>query len=104
MGFDWSTFVLEIVNFLILVYLLKRFLYQPILHAIEAREQRVTHAMTAGDPVELSQAVEVAVEFELTPTRAQLELSPASEQTRVARGGLARRGDGLHGSRARAAS
>jgi F-type H+-transporting ATPase subunit b len=35
---DWFTVGAQVVNFLILVWLLKRFLYKPILHAIDARE------------------------------------------------------------------
>jgi F-type H+-transporting ATPase subunit b len=35
---DWSTIVLEIVNFLVLVWILKRFLYQPVLDIIERRK------------------------------------------------------------------
>ncbi|MDT8399580.1 MAG: F0F1 ATP synthase subunit delta [Pseudomonadales bacterium] len=38
---DWFTVGAQVLNFLILVWLLKRFLYQPILDAIDAREQRV---------------------------------------------------------------
>jgi F-type H+-transporting ATPase subunit b len=38
---DWFTVIAQVVNFLILVYLLKRFLYKPILEAIDAREKRV---------------------------------------------------------------
>ncbi|MCH9698254.1 MAG: F0F1 ATP synthase subunit B, partial [Gammaproteobacteria bacterium] len=38
---DWFTVSAQIINFLILVWLLKRFLYQPILNAIDAREQRI---------------------------------------------------------------
>ncbi|MCB0521014.1 MAG: F0F1 ATP synthase subunit B [Lewinellaceae bacterium] len=38
---DWFTVIAQIVNFLILVYLLKRFLYKPILNAIDEREQRI---------------------------------------------------------------
>jgi len=38
---DWFTVVAQVVNFVILVWLLKRFLYQPILDAIDAREQRI---------------------------------------------------------------
>ncbi len=38
---DWFTVIAQIVNFLILVYLLKRFLYKPILDAIEEREKRI---------------------------------------------------------------
>jgi F-type H+-transporting ATPase subunit b len=36
---DWFTVAAQIVNFLVLVWLLKRYLYQPILKSIDAREQ-----------------------------------------------------------------
>jgi F-type H+-transporting ATPase subunit b len=38
---DWFTVAAQALNFLILVWLLKRFLYQPVLDAIGAREQRI---------------------------------------------------------------
>ena len=38
---DWFTVGAQTLNFLILVWLLKRFLYKPILDAIDAREQRI---------------------------------------------------------------
>jgi F-type H+-transporting ATPase subunit b len=38
---DWFTVGAQILNFLILVWLLKRFLYKPVLNAIDAREQRI---------------------------------------------------------------
>jgi F-type H+-transporting ATPase subunit b len=38
---DWFTVAAQIVNFLILVWLLKHFLYKPILDAIDAREKRI---------------------------------------------------------------
>lgn len=38
---DWFTVAGQVVNFLILVWLMKRFLYHPILDAIDAREQRI---------------------------------------------------------------
>lgn len=38
---DWFTVGAQTLNFLILVWLLKRFLYTPILHAIDAREKRI---------------------------------------------------------------
>lgn len=37
LSLDWSTLVLELINFLILVWLLKRFLYKPVLAIIERR-------------------------------------------------------------------
>lgn len=38
---DWFTVAAQAINFLILVWLLKRFLYAPILNAIDAREKRI---------------------------------------------------------------
>lgn len=38
---DWYTVGAQAVNFLILVWLLKRFLYKPVLAAIDAREKRI---------------------------------------------------------------
>lgn len=41
MSFDWSTFVLEIINFLVLVWLLRRFLYRPVLAMVGQRQRAV---------------------------------------------------------------
>lgn len=38
---DWFTLLAQALNFLILVWLLKRFLYKPILHALDEREKRI---------------------------------------------------------------
>ena len=38
---DWFTVGAQALNFLLLVWLLKRFLYRPILAAIDAREKKV---------------------------------------------------------------
>ena len=38
---DWFTVGAQALNFLVLVWLLKRFLYKPILDAIDARESRI---------------------------------------------------------------
>ncbi len=39
---DWFTVGAQLLNFLILVWLLKHFLYKPVLNAIEAREKHIT--------------------------------------------------------------
>ncbi len=41
MQIDWFTFAAQIVNFLILVWLLRRFLYGPIVNAMAEREERI---------------------------------------------------------------
>ena len=38
---DWFTVAAQVVNFLALVWLLKRFLYKPVLAAIDAREKKI---------------------------------------------------------------
>lgn len=46
MSIDWFTFTAQIFNFLLLVWLLKRFLYGPIIKAMEEREARVAARLT----------------------------------------------------------
>ena len=46
---DWFTVVAQIVNFLILVWLLKRFLYKPILDALDAREKKIAKELADAD-------------------------------------------------------
>lgn len=41
MELDWTTFLLEIVNFLILVWILKRFLYKPVMTMIDQRRASI---------------------------------------------------------------
>lgn len=38
---DWFTVIAQIINFLVLVFLLQRFLYQPIRQAMQARQQKI---------------------------------------------------------------
>jgi F-type H+-transporting ATPase subunit b len=49
MLFDWFTVGAQALNFLILVWLLKRFLYKPILDAIDAREKRIAAELADAD-------------------------------------------------------
>ena len=48
MELSWSTFVLEIVNFLILVWILKRFLYKPVMESIAKRRASIEQSMQAA--------------------------------------------------------
>lgn len=45
MQFDWTTFVLEIINFLVLVWLLARFFYRPVLRILDDRKSRMEAEM-----------------------------------------------------------
>ena len=46
---DWFTVIAQAINFLILVWLMKRYLYQPILKALDAREQRIAAELADAD-------------------------------------------------------
>ena len=46
---DWFTVGAQVLNFLILVWLMKRFLYKPILHAIDEREKRIATELANAD-------------------------------------------------------
>jgi len=53
MELDWTTFLLEIANFLILVWIMNRLLYRPVMNAIAAR--RAGLARTAAEAERLRQ-------------------------------------------------
>ncbi len=46
---DWFTVIAQVINFLILILLLKRFLYRPILNAIDEREKRIADELADAD-------------------------------------------------------
>ena len=48
MSVDWITVLAQIVNFLVLIWLLKRYLYRPILNGIDAREAEIAERMSAA--------------------------------------------------------
>ena len=90
---DWFTVGAQAVNFLILVWLMKRFLYKPILDAIDAREKKI--AQTLADAVhdlELS-AQYVVARIPTGRNPQQLALSPDGAIAAVAASANARRSE-----------
>jgi F-type H+-transporting ATPase subunit b len=51
---DWFTVIAQVINFLILVWLLKRFLYKPILLAIATREHRIAAELAQANATKLA--------------------------------------------------
>jgi F-type H+-transporting ATPase subunit b len=60
---DWFTVGAQIVNFLVLVWLLQHFLYKPILDAIDAREKRIAVELADAD-TKKAEAVKERTDFE----------------------------------------
>lgn len=52
MKINWFTVIAQVINFLILVWLLRRFLYKPVLNAIAERGKTKGKQITmAGDSI-----------------------------------------------------
>ena len=60
---DWFTVAAQAVNFLILVWLMKRFLLKPVTNAIDAREKHIA-AELAGADTKKTEAEKERVDFE----------------------------------------
>ncbi len=58
MSIDWITVAAQVANFLVLIWLLKRFLYRPILDGIDAREREIAERM--GEAEEMRAAAAAA--------------------------------------------
>ena len=63
MAINWFTVIAQIFNFLILVWLLKRFLYNPILNAIDKREKQIAEKIKAAEEIK-SEAINERNEFQ----------------------------------------
>jgi F-type H+-transporting ATPase subunit b len=49
MQFDWTTFILEILNFLVLMWILRHFLYRPVLALLDERRRRISEERLAAE-------------------------------------------------------
>ena len=91
MELDWSTFALEILNFMILLWILKRFLYKPVLDVIARRKAGIEQVL--GDARRLKQDAQSLREQyerrvaewqqERDKARSQLDEELAAERTRL---------------------
>lgn len=76
MELDWSTFLLEVINFLILVWVLKRFLYQPVLKVIEQRRQKIaTELAQAAQDQQAAQSLKDQYEARMAELETQRQAS-----------------------------
>ena len=102
MQIDWVTVAAQIVNFLVLVWLLQRVLYRPLTRALKAREEEVQRSLrdaeaareTADNEAEAHRAALRALEdarhARLAAAEEEAEALRA-EMTEAARGELAKR-------------
>lgn len=90
MELDWSTFLLEIINVLVLVWLLNRFLYRPVMSVIEERKVAIAKSVADAHRLQteakaLQEQYETRLdgwEQEKEKARAQLQEEIATERQR----------------------
>jgi F-type H+-transporting ATPase subunit b len=78
---DWFTVFAQALNFTILVWLMKRFLYQPILKAIDAREKRIATELADAD-AKKAEAKEERDEFQQKNEEFEKQRAALLEQAR----------------------
>jgi F-type H+-transporting ATPase subunit b len=88
---DWMTFVLELINFLVLIWILNRFLYRPVMNVIAQRKAAIQKTLSDAEVTRsAAQALQIQYENRLTEweqerekARAQLHEEVNSERTRL---------------------
>lgn len=91
MQIDWITVAAQIVNFLVLVWLLKRFLYRPVADAMSARERGIADRLAQAAERQESAALReaefaerlAAIEREREQRHDQIEREAAAEKARL---------------------
>lgn len=53
LGIDWRLFIAQVVNFIILLVLLQRFLYKPLVTMLDTREARLKKGLDLTDTMEV---------------------------------------------------
>lgn len=79
MELNWSTFVLEIINFLVLVWILKHFLYQPVMDLL-ARRRAAIETQLAEAKQQQDEADTLKQQYENRLSDWQLERQKAMEE------------------------
>ncbi|MGP8305266.1 F0F1 ATP synthase subunit delta [Vibrio sp. YIC-376] len=91
MEFSWTTFVLEIINFLVLIWILKRFLFKPVMAVISQRQ--------AGIDKQFSESQRLNDESAALKDEYENRLSNWERQCQLAKEELAREIDAERASR-----
>ena len=82
MQIDWITVVAQIINFLVLILLLKRFLYRPILNAMDARQKRIAAQMQEAE-AKWHHAEEVVQDFNRKTEQLETDKQSILQQART---------------------
>lgn len=82
MNIDWFTFAAQVVNFVVLVYLLNHFLYGPITGAMKRREQSIAERLNSADRRE-SEANSELQKYQSLTQQIEHQRNESLEQIRI---------------------
>jgi F-type H+-transporting ATPase subunit b len=82
MSFSWSTFALQAINFLVLVWLLRRFLLKPVQAIVARRKEEISQALTEAS-VAREQAEESRKDLERRQSGIEAERQRVIEKARI---------------------
>lgn len=91
LGIDWKLLIAQAVNFLVLLWVLKRYAYQPILRALEARTKKIEQGLAdaalsqekLASTVEEEKRIMVAAREEARDILARAEASARNRDTKM---------------------
>lgn len=81
MELDWTTFILEVINFLVLVWLLRRFLYRPVMNVVAERRAAIARTLQEATSAR-EEAISLKSQFENRLQEWQKERERARDQLR----------------------
>lgn len=86
LGINWGLLIAQIFNVVILVWLLSRFLYQPVLRMLNERTERIQNSLREADQVK-SQVARAQQDYEAQVARGRQEaaaiLAQAQERAKL---------------------
>lgn len=86
-GINWYLLIAQIVNFLIILYILKRFLYKPVLDVLKKRQEAIKEGLKQAEESRILLEKTSAREKEILK-KAQEESKKILEETRLQRDGI----------------
>lgn len=82
MTIDWTSLALQTINVLVLLWLLQRFLYRPVLAVLEARQAAISERIAKAEAAQLeAETAKTAIAAEHTSLAAQRDQRLAQVQT-----------------------
>jgi len=80
---NWSTFLLEIINFLILVWILKHFFYKPVLNVIARRRRSIEKSLKEKERQAAHTSLDKEIETERTRRMEALQATLGEEREKA---------------------